>query len=342
MPQQLFACCYFPSTVMLVDDSQSFLTNLSFELDPKLVYELHDDPSAALDYLTNDYQASCVFQRSLSTNADIGGYGFSNQHTVDVNIDEILIELYNPERFKEVSVIIIDYAMPRLSGLALCEALKDSPIKKIMLTGQADQTVAVEAFNAGIIDKFIMKDDPNLGYTINTAIAELQQRYFAERSIPIIRTLTSEMNSCLNDPLFIDFFYRYCKEQHITEYYLIENSGSFLLVDQDNQISYLIVKNDDDLEMHYEMAENNHAAARAVLQIKTGEAIAYFTQPDLYHKASASDWEENLYPAHRLEGQRRYYYAHVDGHHIDLVNPERITSYQHYQEHVWHEIATSS
>ena len=44
-----------------------------------------------------------------------------------------------------------------LDGLKVLETLVDWPGSRILLTGQADEQIAVKAFNSGLIDQFVPK-----------------------------------------------------------------------------------------------------------------------------------------------------------------------------------------
>ena len=80
-------------------------------------------------------------------------------------------EIYNKDRFNDVSVIIVDYYMDEMNGIEVCETLSKHPAKKILLTGGADkENIAIDAFNKGIIHRFINKTDPDFPSQIRQAI----------------------------------------------------------------------------------------------------------------------------------------------------------------------------
>ena len=84
--------------------------------------------------------------------------------------------------------------MPSLNGVEFCSQLKQKSFKKIMLTGKAGESVAVQAFNEGIIDKFIRKDSPNFEKTLTVAIEELQHEYFRNLSTVVTDSLAADPN----------------------------------------------------------------------------------------------------------------------------------------------------
>lgn len=63
----------------------------------------------------------------------------------------------HPARYQLAQTCVVDFAMPGIDGLKVLEALADWPGSRILLTGQADDTIATDAFNNGLIDQFIPK-----------------------------------------------------------------------------------------------------------------------------------------------------------------------------------------
>ncbi|MES2784327.1 MAG: response regulator [Pseudomonadota bacterium] len=78
-------------------------------------------------------------------------------------------------RFRLTSVLFIDYAMPGMNGVQLLEQLQSCPSRRVLLTGQADEQVAIRAFNAGQIQMFIPKNSPNLLQTVRDALDNLHE-----------------------------------------------------------------------------------------------------------------------------------------------------------------------
>ena len=78
---------------------------------------------------------------------------------------------------REVSLVISDYNMPRMNGLDFLKTVKGlyPHILAIMLTGQAEIDVAVEAINEAGVYKFIRKpwDDADLKITILRALESI-------------------------------------------------------------------------------------------------------------------------------------------------------------------------
>ena len=219
--------CFFPTTTVVVDDSRSYLENLRIGLMSETILNLIDSPVTAIDFL----RRHCVSEDALTAKCmkksdAIFDYSTSG-HMLHLNLEAIYQAVYNPARFNEISLVIVDYSMPQMTGIELLHEIKDLPCKKVMLTGEADQVIAVSAFNAGIIDKFILKGDADAMGLVDKAIEELQLSYFQEASQGILDSLKASGDCCLNDSHFVQFFKQLCIDHDIVEYYLTQAPGSF-------------------------------------------------------------------------------------------------------------------
>ena len=74
-------------------------------------------------------------------------------------------------------------------------------------------------------------------------IQELQENYFITLTdIALSKTNNSNVLSTIEDPVFTDLFNKICKKNQIIEYYLLDEQGSYLLLDKNKKITWLIVK----------------------------------------------------------------------------------------------------
>lgn len=149
---------YHPTTLTLVDDDMDFLTGLALALDDHFRCDIFNIPDEAEDFLRTNYPKQLVSDAAYFSIAERAGA----ELPVDVQINAIYRQIFNPQRFNRHCVLIIDYDMPKRNGLALARALKAIlPVKIILLTGEADRETAINAFNAKEIERFLLKSDPN-------------------------------------------------------------------------------------------------------------------------------------------------------------------------------------
>ncbi len=294
-------CLYHPTTAIFVDDNERFLNSTLLKLSDKIPCKSYVDPIMALEYLLSlDFKTDLnakVFKLDIDSDHY---YPSSDKHPVNINIPAIQQELYNHARFKQVSVAVIDYSMPAMKGSDFCQKLKRFPMKKILLTGEAGESIAVELFNQGVIDKFILKGRPDLYHVIDESILTLQRKYFEELTKPIFKALNTESGFCLANPAFIDLFERICTEVSASSYYLLEASGSFLFFDAKGTPTWLLVKTENDLADYLDMAIDSGAPEKIIDAIRTGESILYFNNFNEYSEAIDGHWEDYLYPAQTL------------------------------------------
>ncbi|MBI4357416.1 MAG: response regulator [Gammaproteobacteria bacterium] len=314
---------YFPTTTVFLDDDRDFLFNFSLQLDDNLSYHLFDSIHKAKQYIQQ--QARRAERQSFlkMTPEDMVG---STTPTVALNISDLHKALYNRRRFSEISVLVVDYAMPEKDGLTFCRQLNEPNIKKILLTGKASEQVAIQAFNEGLIHQYIQKGDPKVVARINQCIQDLQQAYFEENT----RLFDHSAFDVLYEPSFSEFFRALCAEQKVVEYYLMNNPFGFLLVDENAQASFLLVQTERDLKVHYEIALEEKAPAPCLELLNAFKQIPYFWKTaGYYQKDLANEWQNYFYPATPLAGKQPYFCAMIPKFPAELLSKE-VLSYSQY------------
>jgi len=314
--------CYFPTTVLFIDDKKSFLEGISLNLPSNLSYRLFDSPIKTLDFL-NRYKPDPFTNRCLSQ---------LEENTFEININCIHKEIYRPERFEEIQVIVVDYAMPGINGLELCEKTS-THFKKILLTGEADESLGIKALNKKIIHHFIRKNEDNLVEDLNQTILEMQFAHFQEISKPIISNLNKKPGKpyhCLEDQAFYQFFKDLIQKNNIIEYYLIDNPACFIMLDINGTCSFLITKSNEDLDTYYNAARDDGASDEILKALKEEKKIPYFGDKNFW-EINAAEWKNYLYPSKKLEGENQeYFYAIINKPKNDTLDHTKVLSYGKY------------
>ena len=274
---------YFKPTICWIDDDPLFLQAITLSYPEDYKYLIFNTPEKALDFFSS-YQsplAKINFTRGY-TECDV--FGTNDHFPVDLNISTIAKLATLPERFNEVTVLIVDYSMPNMNGLAVCEKLKNLPCKKVLLTGEASHRHAVTAFNQGLIDKFIKKNVA-ITHQLQKYIKDLNYLYFSKKTENLVSHIESLRRSPLSDPVFINFFYNWCQKNTIKEFYLINTQGSFLVKNSGGVSSYFIVMSERDkaefLELNDEIFDKVEKSRLELIKAKekTAEEIEkYITQ----------------------------------------------------------------
>lgn len=320
------ALLYFPTTVLFVDDDPMFLSNIGFKIDKRIPIELCNKPQKSLELLRSTSLVDDVIQK-LFTNLDDDG---------DINMDllfkntikKIHTEIYNEDRFTYISAVVIDYSMPNINGVELCKRIADIPTKKIMLTGEADHVTAVQLFNDGLIDSFIVKDSSKMAEELGAAIEKAQLAYFERVSAGLLDSLLGISPIFANDK-FSQHFQQVFRRSESLEYYILDVSGSFLFVDDAGKSTWMIVKSDEEIESYYDIAVDQDAPQDIIRSLKERSMIPFFfTESD--QKLPASKWLSYLHQAKKINGLEGHYYTVIKDNPIYRLEAENIFSHRDY------------
>ncbi len=318
--------CFYPTQIILIDDDVNYTKNVEmFMLSKEIPVKIFNNPLKAIPYIMENVITK------LSENLFNIEDEFLEKTTFNVSFKPLQEIVYNKNRFQNFSVLVVDFAMPEMNGQELVTQLKDLPIKKLLLTGEADYSLAVKMFNAGLIDRFFRKSDDNLLENIVKEIEQLKVDFFVSLSKPVLSALAKKSSIIpFADSKFVNFFTDLFKKNKIAEYYALDESASYLLLTKTATSYGLIVKSEEDMQTLIELAENEKGISSDLLQsIKDKKKLAYFHNVKELSKP-VKDWK--LYDAHELSGSsQKYYYALVKDV-ADLFNLDqsKIISYQKF------------
>ncbi|MDF3033189.1 MAG: response regulator [Alphaproteobacteria bacterium] len=327
----MIPCCFHPTRVVVIDDNSEFLHNLNQNLLKEYAsYHYFKNPQKALHFLNDVYQPDPFPNRYIKT-LDEDKW---EHRSLDVNIWDTYLEVYRPQRFEEISVVIVDYSMPGMSGLEICKKIKDPNIQKILLTGIADESLAIHAFNEGLIQAYVRKQDFHMSDLLNEAVEKAQWRYFnrfSEITLKAIAIADSE-NQAIADSKFQAFFKSLLKRYKFREAYLCEAMGSYLFLTKEGTAYGLVVRNEDEVELYAESAEMKQVKRSLVQELQDGKKMMF------HHNRYSSlappgkeEWENHLYPSRPFHGAlETYYYAFGPG--MFNIDPARVLSFERYAE----------
>lgn len=301
---------HFPTTVAFVDDSPQFLANLSLQLDSQLAFRLFHSPFSALIALNAANSVPPMVERFFSLYRHRGDASYS-RHVIDVSLDMIHREVHNEHRFEQVSVVVVDYDMPEIDGLEFCRSLKNPAIKKILLTGKADEQVAVRAFNEKTIDRFIRKQNDDVMAVLDRTITELQQEHFDQIEHMLSEALAVGSHLFLGDPEFALRFEEIRERLGIVEHYLSCAPDGILMLDAGGTAHLLIVQTEAMMQGHYEIAYDQAAPEGLLEQLRSGRSLPYFWKTAGNYSPIYEDWQACLHPATEFRGRDHYLYSIV-------------------------------
>jgi hypothetical protein len=225
---------------------------------------------------------------------------------VQLDFSKIIQIANNPDRYNTLSVLICDHMMPDMTGIELCKRLANKTFKKILLTGMANEHSVIEAFNWGIINKYVKKNDADSINELKKHIKDMTLQYFMELS-ENLKTISTKL-TILSDPQFISFFDNLINERNISEYYLIDKNGSYLLIDNHGKKSVLAIMTDESLDEFSEFFGTEPNAQYYMSQVKLRKSIPFFGIDMSPTKVPLTKWEKCFFTANILNCENKTIY----------------------------------
>lgn len=312
MDKYKISCVHYPTTVVIIDDNKAFLENMQLNLSKHTLCKTFSDPQEGLNYILKSTKEHALLKDVIGV--DVGSESYthsSGQLPVQFDISQLHLHAYSEDPYSEIAVVVVDFEMPNINGAEICRQLRDAgcPVKIIMLTGEADEPMAIKIFNEKLIDKFILKGQPGLDETLKNSIIEMKKNYFQDLSYPIIRGLISDQDSSLGDPAFKSFFEKIAQDLSASSYYLIELSGSFIFIDNAGKPMWLIIRTSSALEEIADQMEDAELPVDLVASVREGKMIPYFPNYEEDIFSDASVFKKHLHKAEKLKGNKEYSYA---------------------------------
>ena len=299
----------FPTTTLMVDDHEAYLSVAPLMLDPLQRLRSCSSPRQALAEL-----------RQLDSRAVPGGgwlyrwreHPSPNRELMALDVDSIIRTMHDPSRFAEVSVVVVDQAMPEMDGLEFCRQIDNPHIGKVLLTGRADDATAIEAFNSGLIDRFIRKNDPQAMDKLQQAISALEQRYFERAGTFVSEAMALGDVHFLRDRIFPPILREIVATFPAVECYLNVNPTGLLLRNAEGAGRFVLIQTDDDLRTHYEIASDLNAPMEVLAALREGTSLPWFGTRDGFYSDANDAPPVRLIPATTVRGDHWYHYAVVD------------------------------
>ena len=331
MKHSKLGCCYFPTTVVFIDDHRVFLNSIvnSLKLDfIRVPFVKVSEFNKFLAAHPSQLQAAKWTQSNDNVN-----YPDHTQHDISINFHTIYQQIYNKTRNNEICLAIIDYAMPACNGIELAQILKKSNprLKILLLTGEADHQIAVDAFNKGFIDQFIVKEKgeaflANLDRTIH----KLSQDFFCEIFESFGINLTTK-NPLLQENAFLELFNDIYKKHNACDYYLIDPTGGYLMLNAKREAQWLIIKNEEDFRVYCELADSEENIDNNNLTLIKEKKCIPFYHGEYMNLPPSEKWNDHLIASEILtiDGVN-YPYATFSGFEHSIIDENKVYSFEQY------------
>lgn len=284
--------CFYPLRKIIVDDDYSFTQSILLKMHGTN-FTPYNSPQEALNYLLNVYQPTLSKADLLAKNPQIADS--STEHVINVNIEK-LNQMFLNTGHHDISVLFVDYHMPEMNGIDFLKQINHLPIQKALITGEQDYRIGIEAFNSGLVDAYIRKDDPDFATKLHSITAELEWKYFIEMS-----NLISEIPefNYLKNIHFVAAFKQFIDANKITAFCLTHIDGNITAQNERNEQKHLLIRDISQLQELSKLAEDDGGSPETIENLNQGKVIPFFGSKE-YWQIPANQWEKSLYPADRL------------------------------------------
>ncbi len=269
---------WYPISVAFIDDSSDFLYALKGIFPDTRTNHFFSSPAEALDFvMRNGYPAAAA--RMAESECGEIERGYVNAIGPDVMEDET--------RFETVATIIVDHDMPNLTGIEFLSRLDNVACTRILLTGAAGDTQAVKAFNAGLIDYYLRKSEPNLGKKLRALLDEARRSHCMKRG----RIGVHRIGAVYCKPEVMAVLDSVVSRERIVEYYWRPEQNAVLTFDADGEPGVFLAWDENDWSFQCEVVRDERGPADLEQDIQARRFIPVFWPDQTYRSGSR--------PAHR-------------------------------------------
>jgi len=261
-----FPLFHRPGTVVFLDDDPDYLEMLALVLPQHWHVKLFLRPAECINYLQQEppfWEADAWNQQQLIDHWR-GGKPL---------IPQVLAYWSKyTERYALTRVCVVDYSMPAMDGLQALGELVDWPGSRVLLTGQADEQVAVRAFNRGLIDQFIAKQTPDISRQLIEAVEHLLGTPNARHAQTWRATLSPQQNALLRIPSVSRDLVRFAAKRWV-EHVVIGDPFGVLGMDAAGDVNWLQLETVDGLRALAELAELEGVKPAGLQEIREGRRL---------------------------------------------------------------------
>ncbi len=242
---------FHPTTLLFVDDDKHLIDSMQGALQNVFNIQKFSSGSDAFAFIERhqkDPKTQPAIERIIQYTED---FVIEEKRPAIVNLSALMTHLLNPKRFETISVTIVDFAMPYMTGVEFLEKINHFDSKKIMFTGEAFNIEGLNLFNFNIIDRICRKSEPA---RVMTAIFEdMQLRYFQEHNqvlLNALRNLSLVTPQCLQDADLTSPVFELLRSRGIAEFYLINHEGFFVTATAKGELGLFILQSEAEHRAH--------------------------------------------------------------------------------------------
>lgn len=311
---KLIPAVFWPTTVVMMDDEESFLSSTVKRLN--VINEVFkttgfEDPEEGVAYVNRDEIKTefAPYSKRLLALSE------SDEDEQEQQVYELHKLAHDKNKYDLLSTVIMDYNFPdHKLGLDYLKEIKQDYLCKILLTGYAKDIDVIDAFNDGVISKYLSKSDKDVSKKIKAYLCTLIYQFFENLTLDHIDS-RSVLYSILSNENVVENFNQIFSEKSIKEFYLLDTSGSFLLIDREDKPLILAFTDARALDGYDLFFEGRNMDSKLAAEIKAHKKQPFF----INNSAELDQWPKFCHDCENIPGTDFYFSVieDVSGYHIN-------------------------
>lgn len=190
------------------------------------------------------------------------------------NVAELALKFFaRPDRFELPLVLVTDFRMPGDDGVAVCSRYHQEGLERVLLTGVADKEIAVEAFNAGVIDQYVPKDAQHLPQDLVSAVERRLLHSSTRRASVLATGLCPRLCEALAPPGVGEALRRLMSDHGVQEYLMLAAPQGVLGITSKGEALWIQLETAASLVALDEVLEVAGFAPLVRQRVQAGEAL---------------------------------------------------------------------
>lgn len=255
-----------PGSVLFLDDDADYLDMLGMVIPPEWQVELFSRPGVFSERMRLEpsrWEADASQQLQMIERKRHG-------HPL---IPQVLrYWAANPSRYQLAQTCVVDYAMPGTNGLNVLNTLLDWPGSRVLLTGQADEQIAIQAFNNGLIDQFIPKQTTDITERLLSVLNKLAYAAHPRLNTVWRGALRPLQQSFLQIPSVARALLKHAT-QHWVEYVVLDEPFGMLALDAQGHCQWMQLESTSILSELAELASSAGMGFDMVRAVQAGKVL---------------------------------------------------------------------
>lgn len=238
-----------PSALIFLDDETPYLEMLAFVLPRDWYVSFH---TRASDFLHKVADHAQKWELDLQCHNAMIDQWYRGE-----TLPKLILNYWRakPDRYRLASTVVVDYAMPAVTGLDVLKATPAWPIWRVLLTGKADEHTAIAAFNEGLIHRFVTKQTPDLAQHLIQALRHHHHSPLDFHESVWRNVLRHSQQIALKDRTVQQALSAWLRDNYCVEYVVIPEPFGLLALDQDGYAHWLQMEMYKDLPAAVDLAK---------------------------------------------------------------------------------------